>query len=548
MRLINASSLQLEWFMDHEQAPPYAILSHTWGDGEVTLQDFTSADRSAARSLAGFAKIELTCHQALKDGLSHAWVDTCCIDKTSSAELSEAINSMYEWYKHSAICYAFLEDLSADEPLTSGDDTSCTGFTKCRWFSRGWTLQELIAPETVQFYDADWNLRGTKASLAHLLTAITRIEESVLRGETDIFTLPVASRMAWAADRVTSRVEDIAYSLLGIFSVNMAMLYGEGRRAFIRLQEEILRESNDTSIFAWKATGGSKTQRLRGILAESPSEFAYAVGIKMTSDPRFDNEFAITNKGVRVEASTVIMGGRSILPLNCTLDGKVLGLYIVQYGSRLYARDRPELMATQGDGQDWTAQWENTSSLPIYVSKTLSPALSATLEIAHRHGIHLRHGFAFSAQVGPNGRKFSDPLGTAIGVVSWIHPMHRWDMSRQLFLTKQGEDFTALIMFGNEEMLGVLLAVGVADEEPWVSFIDAAEWRDKVSSHDQWDLREAKRIGMELQASKSKSAALRITKDTLDGELVYCIDMVETAYEEPLLAIESPLLEGLFLE
>ena len=104
MRLINNATLELESFMDSTQIPPYAILSHTWGDGEVTLQDFTSENREAARRLAGFAKIELVCHQALKDEFPYSWVDTCCIDKTSSAELSEAINSMYAWYKGSAVC------------------------------------------------------------------------------------------------------------------------------------------------------------------------------------------------------------------------------------------------------------------------------------------------------------------------------------------------------------------------------------------------------------------------------------------------------------
>lgn len=231
------------------QIPPYAILSHTWGDGEATFQDF--ADPKAAVLAKGFAKIKYTCRRARQNGMGYAWVDTCCIDKTSSAELTEAINSMFQWYASSAVCYAYLADLGPNDAVDTAKPAS--EFACSRWFTRGWTLQELIAPQIVKFYDRDWKFRGTKAGLSRAVSAVTGIDEEVLRDSSTLFGIPVARKMSWAAGRQTTRLEDIAYSLLGIFNMNMAMLYGEGEKAFIRLQEEIVKETNDLTIFAWQA-------------------------------------------------------------------------------------------------------------------------------------------------------------------------------------------------------------------------------------------------------------------------------------------------------
>jgi hypothetical protein len=257
MRLLNTSTLIVEEFLQ-SRVPEYAILSHTWREEEVTLHDLHSG---AAISKKGFAKLTGCCKKARDDGYSHCCIDTCCIDKSSSAELSEAINTMYQWYKGACICYAYLEDVKGNPGL---DDYET--FRKSRWFTRGWTLQELIAPPIVEFYNASWLDIGTRSSLQDRLMKITRISKDVLTG-TYLFDYPVAVRMSWAALRETSRVEDQAYCLLGLFGVNMPLLYGEGERAFLRLQEEILRIDEDYTIFAWDSArphGGLLAPSARG--------------------------------------------------------------------------------------------------------------------------------------------------------------------------------------------------------------------------------------------------------------------------------------------
>ncbi|KAF2207645.1 hypothetical protein CERZMDRAFT_50719 [Cercospora zeae-maydis SCOH1-5] len=140
MWLLHARTRQLKHFVDDwRMSTSYAILSHTWGKNEVSFDDFHQDD---AKTRDGYRKIEYTCAQALKDGIEYVWVDTCCIDKRSSADLSEAINSMYRWYYNAQVCYAYLEDVWT--PPES---------RRSLWFTRGWTLQELIAPETVRFFE-----------------------------------------------------------------------------------------------------------------------------------------------------------------------------------------------------------------------------------------------------------------------------------------------------------------------------------------------------------------------------------------------------------
>ncbi|ORY08191.1 hypothetical protein BCR34DRAFT_675109 [Clohesyomyces aquaticus] len=169
----------------------------------------------------------------------------CCIDKTSSAELSEAINSMFHWYRASARCYAYLSDVDA---LPGSDDLP--DITHSRWFTRGWTLQELLAPASVQFYSSDWTFLGSKLRLCHELSHITNIDVNVLTTGT-FDHISIATRLSWARSRKTTRIEDRAYCLMGIVGVDMPLLYGESERSFIRLQKEILKTSEDYSIFAW---------------------------------------------------------------------------------------------------------------------------------------------------------------------------------------------------------------------------------------------------------------------------------------------------------
>ncbi|KAI0521287.1 HET-domain-containing protein [Xylaria bambusicola] len=324
MWLINTETYLLE-DITNPQKGSYAILSHTWEDEEVSFQQY---QKTGARNLKGFKKIDMTIELARKRGLKYAWIDTCCIDKSSSAELSEAINSMFKWYSEAAVCLAFLSDLSNAEiadllstPYMTPRTAQLAKFkqrddhqksyneliSRCRWFSRGWTLQELIAPQIVEFYDDEWTLVGTKETLLWTIHSITRIPLNVLSNNVSFRKVPVAQRMSWAADRSTTRVEDIAYCLFGLLGVNLAPLYGEGENSFIRLQEELLRQSDDITLFAWTAVP-KDDQPYRGILARSPREFRNSHHIRRLEVPTYVGEFRMTNKGLRVNQSDLFRG------------------------------------------------------------------------------------------------------------------------------------------------------------------------------------------------------------------------------------------------
>ena len=277
MRLLNTSTYQLESFLGTEK-PPYAILSHTWElEGEILFNDLQLPPNQLS-SKAGWSKVKNTCDRAIQDGYSYAWLDTCCIDKASSAELSEAINSMFRWYKQSAICYAFLADIDLECILSESGLVS-----DGRWFTRGWTLQELIAPDEVLFYDMNWRFLGSRGDLASVITSATKIPKHVLdrsrqRVEDALQSASIAQRMAWASTRVTTREEDIAYCLMGIFDVNMPLLYGEGQKAFFRLQEAIIYASKDQSILAFRHPDPQTKKETRydgfsPVLAPDPSYF-----------------------------------------------------------------------------------------------------------------------------------------------------------------------------------------------------------------------------------------------------------------------------------
>ncbi|KFA78982.1 hypothetical protein S40288_00553 [Stachybotrys chartarum IBT 40288] len=232
--------------------PPYAILSHTWGDNsqEVTLKDITEG---RGTQKAGYRKITFCGEQAARQGLSYFWVDTCCIDKSSSAELSEAIISMYRWYKNSVKCYVYLSDvyLRSEAPDDLHPRASWKlAFRKSRWFARGWTLQELLAPLHVDFFSCEGEYLGNKASLESLIHDVTRIPISALRGN-PLGEFSDLERLSWAESRHTKREEDKAYCLLGIFDVQIAPLYGEGgMRSMSRLRSEIHKRSNGYSLSA----------------------------------------------------------------------------------------------------------------------------------------------------------------------------------------------------------------------------------------------------------------------------------------------------------
>lgn len=281
MRLLDVKSKTLENFVG--SIPPYAILSHCWATEEITYQDVCLPTGTAYK--AGWAKIDGACNEAKERGFDWIWIDTCCIDKTSSAELSEAINSMFDWYRNAAICLAYLSDVESN-----------AGIGESRWFTRGWTLQELVAPKTVYFYSSDWKCIGDKEALAKAISGVTRIPQDVLLDVECMWSTSIAHRMSWAAERHTTRVEDIAYCMIGIFGVNIPLLYGEGERAFLRLQEEIIKVSDDQSIFVWD----TKEQR-QSVLAHEPAEFNSPHVIAPTpSNDVSDVPYTMTHKGLSI--------------------------------------------------------------------------------------------------------------------------------------------------------------------------------------------------------------------------------------------------------
>ncbi|KAH7395316.1 hypothetical protein DE146DRAFT_616302 [Phaeosphaeria sp. MPI-PUGE-AT-0046c] len=290
--------------------------------------------RSATtKAKPGYVKIMRTCEIARENyNLPYVWVDTCCINKDSSAILSEAINSMYRWYKDSWICLVYLSDVT-DSQLS---------FHQARWFTRGWTLQELIAPTDLVFFDREWEFRGTKKTMATHVSMITGIPSQILDHSVDLSEIPVAQRFAWASTRETTREEDGAYSLLGLFDINMAMLYGEGPKAFIRLQEHILSEGADTSLFLWSDLRTS--QEFTGLLA--PSAACFREMRSITAEPSFtQREIYLTNRGIRLKLGLAwdATTGLAILPVKHSFgtSGKPAGVYLRRVGLDTFVRARP---------------------------------------------------------------------------------------------------------------------------------------------------------------------------------------------------------------
>ncbi|KZM22047.1 uncharacterized protein EKO05_0007853 [Ascochyta rabiei] len=326
MRLIDVRTIELQLFNDND-IPEYAILSHTWGTDEVSYQELVWINRikafsasydtpsSSVASLSnqddqsslmltametmlrsstsfatnvsgvkeddllkrqGYSKIVNVAREAKSLGFKYVWIDTCCIDKSSSAELQEAINSMYRWYRDAEVCIVYLEDIWPSKIETgkfrTASEIARNAFETSRWTKRGWTLQELLAPAVCRFHLRDWQLLGEKIEFLQELSLATGIPVYVLEERRSVSEVSVAERMSWAAHRLTTRVEDLAYCLLGLFDIQMPLLYGEGNKAFIRLQEEILKTTDDYSLFAWRALDCTPST-YRGLLARSPLEF-----------------------------------------------------------------------------------------------------------------------------------------------------------------------------------------------------------------------------------------------------------------------------------
>ncbi|KAF2105893.1 heterokaryon incompatibility protein-domain-containing protein [Lophiotrema nucula] len=324
-----------EHYPNDREPPDFAILSHTWYPDHEEVK-YKEIMENSGQDKKGFQKIRLCGEQAKKDGYQYFWVDTCSIDKTNNSELSEAINSMYRWYADAKICYAYLTDVN-------GMDWEA--FENSRWFKRGWTLQELLAPKTMRFYNSEWQYLGDKSSLGPRISKITGIDLDVLQNSARIPEYSIAERMSWAAGRETSRVEDRAYSLLGIFGIDdMPMMYGQGETAFRRLQERIMEKSDDYSIFAWQGL----QQFGPGLLATSPDAFASSESIKPTLD---DSNYKLSKQMIDISMKLKPYGPFTYLGLlNCTnqSNDSYSGIFLRQLpASKRYAR-----VAYNGDDFD----------------------------------------------------------------------------------------------------------------------------------------------------------------------------------------------------
>lgn len=293
MRLLNTKTLDIHEFLP-DDIPRYAILSHRWQKEEVSFKQYTKRHKyPKIKRLKGFTKIEGFCRIARERRMEWAWIDTCCIDSRSSAEVSEAINSMWRWYEDADECYIYLCDVHMED-----DNLNVLAQVEIsEWFDRGWTLQELIAPYCRVFYSSAWKKIGhilgpsfylenfdrddpcgeeSLESFAQLISRLSNVPLlCLLRRNVDFYG--IGERISWSVGRSTSRPEDVAYSLMGLLGVNMPLFYGEGmEKAFIRLQLELLKKYDDTSLFAWELSRDefkNSVQGSGGLLAPSPARF-----------------------------------------------------------------------------------------------------------------------------------------------------------------------------------------------------------------------------------------------------------------------------------
>ncbi|KAJ8127669.1 hypothetical protein O1611_g5969 [Lasiodiplodia mahajangana] len=430
--------------------PKYAILSHTWEktpqgeSAEVTFQEF-KRNESTPRNFQGWEKIRHACQQAQLLKLDYIWIDSCCIDQANVAELSEAINSMYQWYSDATVCLVYLSDWEG------------LGLGHCRWFTRGWALQELVAPCYVRFYNSRWSYIGSKDHTnREQLAQITGIDQQILGATSPaqirdrLSRTPICQRMSWASMRETTKVEDVAYCLLGIFDIQMPLLYGEGETAFIRLQQRIAETTNDLTLFAWKLQKGmavkhnprnimrsdpisekcgpgpleavpSEPHDYHGILACSPREFALGGRIRSSRDRIYNPEFSITNKGIRIRASIIGNGplGLEFLALNCMeqaesfgMSEKFVGISLKWVGGDIYVRAHIDDLPVLTDKRTSQSQDE------IYLALSVN---------------HLYHTIGTLQR---NAIRIPDLNSMYPGMIEKkVSPGYMWDRAKRLFVT-----------------------------------------------------------------------------------------------------------------
>ena len=406
MRLINTTTLELEEF-PFDDKPSYAILSHTWSDSEVSYLDMLSEGRE---SRAGWSKIVQTCELALCEyDLQYAWVDTCCIDKSSSAELTEAINSMFAWYRNARVCFAYLADLEPDVEFVDS-------LASARWWTRGWTLQELIAPTELLFYDRDWTLRGSRSTLVRHISLRTGISMNILLRKEKLDDTSVATRMSWAAGRSVSRTEDKAYCLLGIFGINMPMIYGEGASSFRRLQEEIVKQTNDFTIFAHTKSH---------LFASSPDDFSSSGQAGRSAGTLLD--FSITNQGLRVAGDIFLHFGEFTTDLSSKAEVKG---YAVELG---YNLDDEREAITMGLHKLGPGMFARSARFPVCGLGSCTFHSTLRFRAADFYILHKRD--SYSLAMFNSYRKWAIHVRLPQGVaLHKAEPRRLWDATESIFL------------------------------------------------------------------------------------------------------------------
>jgi hypothetical protein len=316
----------------------YAILSHRWLDeGEPTYEAMENCKATGP----GYEKLKSFCNHARHYGMEFAWSDTCCIDKSSSTELDESIRSMFRWYRNSTVCIVYL-----------GQSEKVNDILHDEWTTRGWTLQELLAPYRIKFFNKYWvplvggenDIKWEETELSKTLERATGVPHDALRRKFKPSPSKVDERMTWAARRKTTRAEDVAYSLMGVFDVSLQIAYGEGGdRAFCRLIEVIM-QAGDPSVLNW--TGEAAVHHTSRAIPRSPQSFVHR-NMGLASGKL---EMTMTSLGLRVplvilpltlRSQTYVGNKLSCIKLGCklcpTMDVESITVPIGFLGMHQYA-------------------------------------------------------------------------------------------------------------------------------------------------------------------------------------------------------------------
>ncbi|TVY93493.1 Vegetative incompatibility protein HET-E-1 [Lachnellula willkommii] len=438
-----------------------------------------------------------------------------CIDKRSSTELAESINSMFQWYQNAATCYVYLSDLPSGAHAEEG-------LAGCRWFTRGWTLQELIALRKVRFYDQQWRFFGTKKDLAERISSIISINVDVLMGVRQANYYSVATRMSWAAHRETKRSEDLAYSLLGIFDVHMPLMYGEGSGSFRRLQEAMIQRNNDMTIFAWDHEQGQEQTGSMGLFSSSPLGFARSKDVCQYNRGEIDPVFSMTNKGLRFDRFACLYKRiqddasgtgctRYSIPLGVDPGKPVAVHYFMQLrkvGPGVFLRDGKLLV---DDGSLGHGPTTRLPTLDFYIHADTQEAHA--LESSRRHkAVH----FPSHDQIRVQG----------------VLPESHWDDSKKRFFTEFADDnlvlATSCLVKLETAQVHVVVCINFSAEVPSCRIFNAEEYQKQLS----WLLRH-QRFGH------------NVTWDDVEAELPGLFDFRDnmTVYAKGYKSTISVLLE-----